>query len=80
VDTGCSRPEYDYNVPLRIGLLFAVLVTSAIGVYGPILTAKFSRMRMDHTVFVGLRQFGTGIIISTALVHVSSIVSSIEFH
>ncbi|KAH8201623.1 hypothetical protein TruAng_004229 [Truncatella angustata] len=64
----CERTSRDYNIPLRIGLLFAILATSFIGVAGPIflkpvLPAKF------HVIFVVLKQFGTGIIISTAFVH-----------
>lgn len=31
VETSCERRDRDYNVPLRIGLLFVVLATSAIG-------------------------------------------------
>ena len=71
VDTGCAAPDYDYNVSLRIGLLFVILVTSGIGVFIPIITERFTRIKTDSVVFIGLRQFGTGIIISTALVHVS---------
>lgn len=72
VDQGCAAPEYDYDVPLRIGLLFVILVTSGIGVFIPIITERFTRIKTDSVVFIGLRQFGTGIIISTALVHVSA--------
>lgn len=71
VESDCSRPEYEYNVPLRVGLLFVILTTSAIAVFFPILTARFSRIKNDGIIFVILRQFGTGVIISTALVHVS---------
>ncbi|KAK5167726.1 high-affinity Zn(2+) transporter zrt1 [Saxophila tyrrhenica] len=69
VSSGCARPDYQYDIPLRIGLLFVILCTGAIGVLGPIFTAKFSKFDADHIVLVCLRQFGTGIIISTALVH-----------
>lgn len=71
VEQGCSRPEYDYNVPLRIGLLFVILVGSAIGVFIPVVAERFTRIKTDSVLFIGLRQFGTGVIISTALVHVS---------
>ncbi|KAK4097162.1 Zip-domain-containing protein [Parathielavia hyrcaniae] len=63
----CARVERDYNVRLRIGLLFVMLVTSAIGVFTPILVASF--ISPKHAVFTVLRQFGTGVIISTAFVH-----------
>lgn len=31
VASSCSRIERDYNVPLRVGLLFVILATSGIG-------------------------------------------------
>ncbi|RMY55772.1 hypothetical protein D0863_13202 [Hortaea werneckii] len=69
VDMGCSRPNNDYDVPLRIGLIFVILATSFIGVVLPIFTSKFTGLSMDHIVLLIVRQFGTGIIISTAFVH-----------
>ena len=71
VDMGCAAPNHDYNVPLRIGLLFVILVTSALGVFAPILTSRFTSVSMDGTLVVAMRQFGTGVVISTAIVHVS---------
>lgn len=65
----CSRVERDYNIRLRIGLLFVMLVTSSIGVFTPIVMSSFVSPR--NVVFTILRQFGTGVIISTAFVHVS---------
>jgi zinc transporter 1/2/3 len=67
---GCAAPNHDYDVPLRIGLLFVILVTGAIGVFVPILTSRFTNVSMNGTVIVAMRQFGTGVIISTAIVHV----------
>lgn len=46
-----------------------MLATSAIGVFSPILIASY--VSPKHPVFTILRQFGTGVIISTAFVHVS---------
>jgi zinc transporter 1/2/3 len=66
----CARVERDYNIKLRVGLLFAMLATSAIGVFTPILVANY--ISPKHPVFTILRQFGTGVIISTAFVHVSA--------
>lgn len=74
---GCAAPNHDYDVPLRIGLLFVILVTSALGVFAPILTSRFTSVSMDGTVIVAMRQFGTGVVISTAIVHVS--VSHVHF-
>ncbi|PHH84731.1 hypothetical protein CDD83_1476 [Cordyceps sp. RAO-2017] len=64
----CDGVKRDYNVPLRVGLLFAIMATSALGVFGPILIQSYLPRKLD-LVFVILKQFGTGIIISTAFVH-----------
>ncbi|KAF3070665.1 Zinc-regulated transporter 2 [Daldinia childiae] len=64
----CSRRDRDYNVPLRIGLLFVILVTSFIGVAGPIFLKPILPQKFQP-VFLILKQFGTGVIISTAFVH-----------
>ncbi|KAL2159366.1 hypothetical protein VTH06DRAFT_2369 [Thermothelomyces fergusii] len=63
----CERVERDYNIRLRVGLLFVMLVTSSIGVFTPILVASY--VSPSHPLFTILRQFGTGVIISTAFVH-----------
>lgn len=69
-EMNCARVDRDYNIKLRVGLLFVMLATSAIGVFTPILIASY--VSPKHPVFTILRQFGTGVIISTAFVHVSS--------
>lgn len=88
----CSKESKSYNIPLRIGLLFVLILTSFIGksqkhtrrvstleMYGliphtgvagpiflkPVLSPKF------QPVFIVLKQFGTGVIVATAFVHVS---------
>ncbi|KAL2257050.1 hypothetical protein VTK26DRAFT_730 [Humicola hyalothermophila] len=63
----CERVDRDYNIRLRIGLLFVMLVTSSIGVFSPIVVANY--VSPGHIVFTILKQFGTGIIISTAFIH-----------
>jgi zinc transporter 1/2/3 len=65
----CNAPDRDYNIPLRVGLLFVILVTSAAGVFLPILTTRFNIISQNNIIFVILKQFGTGIVISTAFVH-----------
>lgn len=63
----CERTDRDYNIRLRVGLLFAMLATSSIGVFGPILLSSFVS---PNNVFITiLRQFGTGVVISTAFIH-----------
>lgn len=50
-------------------MLFVVLVASSVGVYGPILLSRFTPVK-SNLFLVVLKQFGTGVIISTAFVHV----------
>ncbi|KAF1848755.1 Zip-domain-containing protein [Cucurbitaria berberidis CBS 394.84] len=68
-EKSCDAKKRDYNIPLRIGLLFVILVTSAIGVFLPVLTTRFNLISHDNVIFVVLKQFGTGIVISTAFIH-----------
>ncbi|KAH7336592.1 zinc/iron transporter [Rhexocercosporidium sp. MPI-PUGE-AT-0058] len=65
----CERVDRDYNIGLRIGLIFVILVTSGFAVFAPMLIERFSKMTLNSIVFTILKQFGTGIIISTAFVH-----------
>lgn len=65
----CSVEQRDYDIPLRIGLIFAILATSAIGSFSPLLLKKFLNISTEGLIITGVKQFGTGIIISTAFVH-----------
>lgn len=70
-EPSCGIQTRDYDVPLRIGTLFVILVTSAIGVFAPMLLAKLPFAAINGVVMTIIKQFGTGIIIGTAFVHVS---------
>ncbi|KAF8423379.1 zinc/iron transporter [Tirmania nivea] len=65
----CVVSEADYNKKLRIGTIFIVLVTSSIAVFGPILLAKLTSLKYNGLVFTTIKQFGTGVIIATAFIH-----------
>jgi zinc transporter 1/2/3 len=65
----CDTTPRDYNIPLRIGLLFVILTTSGIGVFTPILTTRFTSIAQTNIIFVILKQFGTGVVLSTAFIH-----------
>ncbi|KAL5384453.1 hypothetical protein DPSP01_005252 [Paraphaeosphaeria sporulosa] len=65
----CQRIDREYNKPLRLGLLFVILVTSGLGAFAPIIMTRFTRMSQRSLIFVAAKQFGTGVIISTAFVH-----------
>lgn len=47
-----------------------MLVTSAIGVFAPMLLVKLPFRTINTMISTGIKQFGTGIIIATAFVHV----------
>ncbi|KAK5995717.1 Zinc-regulated transporter 1 [Cladobotryum mycophilum] len=66
--TACETPKRDYNVGLRIGLLFVIMAASAIGVFAPILLQRSWPNKLAIPLMV-MKQFGTGIIIATAFVH-----------
>lgn len=71
-ESSCGIQGRDYDVPLRIGTLFVVLVTSSIGVSLPMLLALLPFHSLNTWVSTVVKQFGTGVIISTAFIHVSS--------
>ncbi len=65
----CSRKDRDYNIKLRIGLIFPMLVGAAFSVYLPLFLKKVLNMDTSGLVFTIIKQFGTGVIIATAFVH-----------
>jgi zinc transporter 1/2/3 len=62
----------NYNLGLRIGALFIILATSAIGIFTPIALHKVSPYTKgssrDWILTMG-KFFGTGVILATAFVH-----------
>ncbi|ODQ77353.1 hypothetical protein BABINDRAFT_25613, partial [Babjeviella inositovora NRRL Y-12698] len=56
----------------RISAIFAILVTSAIGAFLPILCSKYSFIRLPPWVFFITKFFGSGVIIATAFIHLLS--------
>lgn len=67
----CGLRTRDYDVGLRVGTLFVILVTSAIGVFIPLILQKLPLGAWGANGLMVVKQFGTGVIISTAFVHVS---------
>ena len=68
--SSCGIQGRGYDVPLRIGTLFVVLVTSSIGVSLPMLLTLLPFPSLNTWVSTVVKQFGTGVIISTAFIHV----------
>ncbi|EPB87936.1 hypothetical protein HMPREF1544_05227 [Mucor circinelloides 1006PhL] len=71
-DACALLPLEDYNMGLRIGSIFIILGTSAVGTYLPILLHRISPYKpgdiRDWLLTVG-KFFGTGVILATAFVH-----------
>lgn len=67
----CGLREREYDIGLRVGTLFVILVTSAIGVFAPMLLHKLPLGSAGMNALMVVKQFGTGVIISTAFIHVS---------
>lgn len=67
-----STSEYDGHLNLRILSIFIIMISSAIGIYIPILTknlGKKSQHPIMKTVFFIARYFGQGVIFATAFIH-----------
>ncbi|EFW15107.1 conserved hypothetical protein [Coccidioides posadasii str. Silveira] len=65
----CDRIDRNYNVPYRIGSLFAILITSGIAVFAPVLWKRFSPSTASASAFLIIKQFGTGVMVATAFIH-----------
>ncbi|CAO3655457.1 unnamed protein product [Mucor hiemalis] len=66
------EPMLDYNLPMRIGSVFIIMVTSAVGIFAPIILYRIK----PHTdgsvrdwILTAGKFFGTGVIIATAFIH-----------
>lgn len=78
---GCGlAPLSDYDLPLHIGTVFILLVSTAVGAYLPILLhsrgshhpARPTTAKWADELFFICKHFGTGVLISTAFVHLLS--------
>lgn len=64
--------ESDYNGEhwkARISAIFVILASSAIGTFLPILSSKYSFIRMPPWCFFIAKYFGSGVIVATAFIH-----------
>ncbi|KAI7326790.1 hypothetical protein KC315_g7368 [Hortaea werneckii] len=59
----------DYDLGIHIAALFVVLATSGGATAFPPLAVKFPQLRIPQWVLFVVRHFGTGVILSTAFVH-----------
>lgn len=66
------EPMLDYNMPLRIGAVFIIMVTSAVGIFAPIILYRIRPHREGSVrdwILTAGKFFGTGVIIATAFIH-----------
>ncbi|KAI3406764.1 ZRT2 [Candida oxycetoniae] len=57
------------NFGARISSIFVIMATSAIGTFFPLLSSKYSFIRLPWWCFFGAKYFGSGVIVATAFVH-----------
>ena len=67
--TSCTAQTRTYKLPIRIGALFIVMVTSAIAVFAPLVLSRYTQTTAGNWVMIIVKQFGTGVIVATAFVH-----------
>ncbi|CEG74188.1 hypothetical protein RMATCC62417_09436 [Rhizopus microsporus] len=61
-----------YNMPMRIGSIFIILATSAVGIFAPIILHRVSPYQPGSPrewILTAGKFFGTGVIIATAFIH-----------
>ncbi|CAK9435650.1 uncharacterized protein LODBEIA_P03770 [Lodderomyces beijingensis] len=62
--------EYDgANFGARVSSIFVILATSAIGTIFPLLSSRYSFIRLPWWCFFGAKYFGSGVIVATAFIH-----------
>ncbi|KAI9300042.1 Zinc/iron permease [Cunninghamella echinulata] len=69
----CSKEALDnYNLGLRVGSIFIILFTSALGAFSPMIIHRIKPYQkgsaQDWVLLVG-KFFGTGVILATAFIH-----------
>ena len=71
-DDGSCEAGNDYNgehMGARISAVFVVLVSSAFGTFLPLLSSRYSFVKLPSWVFFIAKYFGSGVIVATAFIH-----------
>lgn len=69
-DTCDNGNEYDgQNWGARISSVFVILFASGVGAFLPILSSRYSFIRMPWWAFFIFKYFGSGVIVATAFIH-----------
>ncbi|THY15820.1 ZIP zinc/iron transport family [Aureobasidium pullulans] len=64
-----GKNEYNGHLPARISAVFVMLVVSTLGTAFPYIGKQFPRVRIPTVVYLFARYFGSGVIVSTAFIH-----------
>jgi zinc transporter 1/2/3 len=64
--------DYDGRMGLRISSIFAIMVGGGLGVFIPLLSSKYSVIRLPPIWFFIAKFFGSGVIIATGFIHLLS--------
>ncbi|KAI9030712.1 Zinc/iron permease, partial [Phycomyces nitens] len=67
-----AEPLEEYNLSMRVGSIFIILATSAVGIFAPIILFRIRPFKAggfrDQVLTIG-KFFGTGVILATAFIH-----------
>ncbi|ODV93335.1 hypothetical protein PACTADRAFT_46530 [Pachysolen tannophilus NRRL Y-2460] len=64
-----SGNDYNGNMGVRISAVFVIMATSAFGAFFPVLSSKYSFIRLPPLCFFVAKYFGSGVIVATAFIH-----------
>ena len=68
-DTCQTVSEYNGHQNIRILAVFIIMISSGLGVYFPILSSRYSFIRLPDWCFFIAKFFGSGVIVATAFIH-----------
>ncbi|GAA6060008.1 hypothetical protein JCM10212_001166 [Sporobolomyces blumeae] len=66
-ECGNTSP-YNGNMGLRVGAIFIILATSAVGTLFPIVSRR-TRLPLSEKVYLAFKMFGSGVLVATAFIH-----------
>lgn len=68
-DTCENSSDYDGRDNLRVLALFIILISSSLGSFFPILSSRYSFIRLPNWCFFIAKFFGSGVIVATGFIH-----------
>lgn len=64
-----TENDFDGKTNLRILAIFIILISSSLGSFFPILSSRYSFIRLPNWCFFIAKFFGSGVIVATAFIH-----------